>query len=75
MTFIGVLVNLVSMAVGLTIPGMFVRSSSTSTDVINFLRLEAIITSVPFIILVIFIREKPENPPSKAALAFNTTKR
>lgn len=63
------------MAVGLTIPGMFVRPSSTSTDVINFLRLEAIITTVPFILLVIFIREKPEHPPSKAALAFNTTKR
>jgi hypothetical protein len=38
-TFIGVLVNLVSMALGLTIPGIVISPSSSEGDIIGFLRL------------------------------------
>jgi hypothetical protein len=37
--------------------------------------LEAIVVTVPFILLVIFFREKPPHPPSKAAKAFNEVKK
>ena len=71
-TFFGVLANLVSNALGLTIPGLVINANSTQEEVIEFLRLEAIIITIPFILMVIFIREKPKNAPSKAALAFTT---
>ena len=59
------------MAVGITIPGIFVSSSSTADEIIAFLRLEAVIVTVPFVLLIILFREKPPLPPSKAAEAFN----
>jgi MFS family permease len=73
-TFTGVLINLVSMALGLTIPGALITPDSSKENISSFLRLEAIIVTVPFIILAILIREKPELPPSKAALVINTVK-
>jgi MFS transporter, FLVCR family, feline leukemia virus subgroup C receptor-related protein len=59
------------MALGITLPGIFVKSTSSADEIIQFFRLEAMIATVPFILLVIFYREKPEHPPSKAAQALN----
>jgi hydrogenase-4 membrane subunit HyfE len=58
-TFVCVLANLLSLSIGLFLPGLFISPSSTQSDIIGFLRMEAIIVSVPFLLLAIFIREKP----------------
>jgi len=51
--------NLLSLSIGLFLPGLFIGVDSTQEDIISFLRLEAIIVSVPFLLLAIFIRDKP----------------
>lgn len=63
------------MAIGITMPGIFITPTSSVDDILAFLRLEAIIVTIPFIILVILFREKPLKPPSKAAQAFNVAKK
>lgn len=69
-TFVAMLANLISMAIGITIPGIFITPTSSAEDIINFLRLEAAMVTVPFIFLLILYREKPPLPPSRAAQAF-----
>ena len=66
-TFITVLTSLVSIAAGLFVPAFLVNAASNRDDFMAFLRFEAILITVPFLLLAIFIREKPKIPPSKAA--------
>jgi hypothetical protein len=61
--------SFVSLGASLFFPGLILNAESTREEVLAFFRLEAIIVSVPFILLVILIREKPPTPPSKAAEA------
>ena len=68
-TFGSVLATFVSLAASLGLPGLFLDSKSTVEDYDFFLKAEAIIVTVPFLLLVAatLVKEKPSNPPSKAA--------
>lgn len=68
-TFLCVMGNLLSMAVGLALPGMVIHSNSQQEDVLAFLRLEAVMITVPMVLLMVVIREKPPVPPSASAAA------
>lgn len=59
--------NVLSVSTGLFLPGLLLSSSSSQADIIDFLRLIAIIVTVPFLLFAIIIREKPQSPPSKSA--------
>jgi hypothetical protein len=54
--FLAVISNLLSVTIGASVPGLILKEDSTPDEIIYFLRLEAIVVSVPFIILLIFIR-------------------
>lgn len=62
-----VLVNFLSATIGASSAGWFISNSSTVDDVRNFLRSEAILITVPFVIFMIFFRERPKVPPSHSA--------
>jgi len=47
------------MSISLTLPGLLINSNSSKDDVVNFLRIEAAIVTIPFILLMIFIKDKP----------------
>jgi MFS family permease len=66
-TFVSALSTMLSLSFSSVIPGFLLDSSSTKEDVTYFLRFEAILITVPFILLTLFFREKPEYPPSKTA--------
>jgi FLVCR family feline leukemia virus subgroup C receptor-related protein len=66
-TFTGILCTLISLTLGASIPGFIINSDSTPDDIRKFLFIEACIVTVPFILLIILFRERPKNPPSKAA--------
>jgi len=59
-TFVCVLTNLFSNTIGLILPGLFITSQSSQDDILFFLRMEAIIVTIPFLFLLIFFREKPK---------------
>ena len=54
--FATVLSTLVSIAAGLFVPSFLLDEASTQEDVIDFLRFEALLVTIPFLLLVIFIK-------------------
>lgn len=66
-TFVSALSTMLSLSFSSIIPGFLLDSSSTKEDVTYFLRFEAILITVPFVLLTLLFREKPEFPPSKTA--------
>ena len=54
--FATVLSTLVSIAAGLFVPSFLLNEASTQEDVIDFLRFEALLVTIPFLLLVIFIK-------------------
>ena len=66
-TFMGVLISMVSATIGAAVPSLIINEKSTPEDVRYFLGAEAIVVTVPMLTLVLLFREKPEQPPSKAA--------
>jgi FLVCR family feline leukemia virus subgroup C receptor-related protein len=73
--FAGVIATMFSISLGSAIPGLILGQNSTQDEIKNFLLIEAIVITVPYILLVIFFREKPVIPPSKAAMAVSTEKK
>jgi len=68
--FAGIGLNLCSITIGAALPGFVIKKDeSTIEDVRNLLFWEAIIISVPLILLMIFFKNNPEKPPSKIANA------
>ena len=55
-TFACVVANLLSLSLGLIISGLIIDSNSTKEDVLNFLRVEAAVITIPFILLLVFIK-------------------
>lgn len=74
-TFTGILATLISLTIGASIPGFLIDEDSTPQEIKDFLFIEAIVVTVPYVFLMIFFREKPEHPPSKAAKATNNKER
>jgi len=68
-TFTGILINLVSITVGASVPSFIIDKQSTVDDIKRFLFVEAIIVSIPIIILALLFKNRPDNAPSKAAKA------
>jgi putative copper export protein len=66
-TSLGIMFNLASNSLAVILPSFFVNSSSTKEDVIQLILFEAIIVSVPLIIMIVFLRDKPTHPPSYAS--------
>jgi len=66
-TFTGILSTLISLTVGASVPGFLIDSHSTPDDIRKFLFIEACVITVPIVLLIIFFKEKPKNPPSKTA--------
>lgn len=66
-TTLGVMCTMGSMALGVALPPYFVNSKSTKSQIQNMLIYEAIIVSIPSIILLILFKNKPKQPPSFAA--------
>lgn len=70
---VSVLASMISMAFGSSLPGLMVKKSDGDSmndiqdKIRNFFRLEAIIITVPIVLLFIFLKNRPEIPPSKAA--------
>lgn len=59
---------MLSITVGASLPGFFINDSdSTAADVKRLIFIEAIVVTIPYIFLMIFFRDHPERPPSKAA--------
>lgn len=55
-TFIFVFANLLSLSISLVLSGFIINSNSTQDDVLNYLRIQAAVVTVPFILLLIFIK-------------------
>ena len=51
-----VLLNLVSSGIGAAVGGIFLDQNSTEGQIIHFLKIEAIIITIPYIFLIIFLR-------------------
>jgi hypothetical protein len=59
---------MVSFAIGAAMPGFFINDTgSTADDVRKLLLIEAIVVTIPYVLLIVLFRESPEHPPSKAA--------
>ncbi len=55
------------MTLGAAGPGLILPQDPTREQIKQMVLYQAIIITVPFILLFIFYREKPKTPPSKAA--------
>ena len=73
-TTLGVMANMASIGLGVVLPSLFIHEDSNhhdSTDMKNNIRMmliyEAAIVTVPAILLIALIRNKPKVPPSFAA--------
>lgn len=67
-TTLGVMANMASIGLGVVLPSFFVNThSATKDDVKMMLLWEAVIVTVPAILLIALIRKKPQFPPSFAA--------
>ena len=66
-TTMGVMCNLASLGLGVALPSVFVNEESTKSDVVKLLMYEAIIVSVPCLLVLFLFRGKPKTPPSHAA--------
>jgi len=69
MIFIFILANMLSTALGASLPGFIIDSTSSQEAVRYFLLAEAIIITIPFILLLLVFRDHPNKPPSLAASA------
>lgn len=66
--FTGILFNLLSITLGAAVPGFLIKEDTGTIEHVQELLLyEAIIITVPYILLMIFFRDTPDSPPSKAA--------
>lgn len=70
-TTLGVMANMASIGFGVVLPSIFVTKTSSKNDVKNMLMWEAIIVSIPAILLVALLKNKPKQPPSFAAAIKN----
>jgi hypothetical protein len=69
-SFTGILFNLLSVTLGASLPGYLINdTTSTAEDVKRLIFIEACVITVPYILLVIFFRDAPNQPPSKSASA------
>lgn len=68
-TFTGILLNLLSITFGASVPSFIVGKSSSVDDIKRFLFVEAIIISIPVILLAFLFKNRPATAPSKAAKA------
>ena len=59
-TFTGVLAGIISNTVGASIPSFIIGKNATTEEIKSFLMLEAIVITIPFVLLTIFFREKPK---------------
>lgn len=66
-TFSGILASMFSITLGASAPGLLIDEHTTNEDIKQFLFYEALVITVPLLFLAIFFREKPSQPPSKAA--------
>ena len=65
--FLAVLANQISMTFGASAPGLILGNNPSKEDIKSIVFYEAIIISVPLILMIILYKDKPQNPPSKAA--------
>jgi MFS family permease len=68
-TFTGILLSLLSITIGAAVPGFIIDEDTSVEGVKSFLFYEAVIVTVPMVALAVLFREKPSEPPSKAARA------
>jgi hypothetical protein len=67
-TFLGISFGIISNSIGVSVPGFFINeNTSTVEDIRKLLLIEAFVVTTPLILLMIFFRDNPEHPPSKAA--------
>ncbi|CAM6002187.1 unnamed protein product [Sphagnum balticum] len=71
-TVAGVFMNMFAGTIGASVPGFFLSPKSSQEEIIDLLRIIAVIVTIPIILLFLFFRDKPDVPPSQAAhVAFN----
>ena len=62
-----VLFNLLSSGLGGALGGLMLPNDATKEQIMSFLKLEAIIVTIPYIIFMLLFKEQPVHPPSSAA--------
>lgn len=65
--FMTVLANLVSSTLGAAIPGLVLPKNPSVEQIKNLVFMEAIVITVPLVVLIILFKDKPDIPPSKSA--------